>query len=157
MKHNYIKLKLPALLCIISLSASAHDFEVDGIYYNITSNENMTVEVTYRGYYLLFMVAKAYLHTFKKSRVSNARHTVGNRDGGQAAATRESTVSYARHAVANRDGGQAAASRESRASYARHAVGNRDGGQAAASRVFASLFLSAIYILNGRKVVTWIL
>lgn len=25
------------------------------------------------------------------------------------------------------------------------------------ARVFASLFLSAIYILNGRKVVTWIL
>ncbi len=35
------------LLCCIS--ASAHDFEVDGIYYNITDSEKLTVEVTYRG------------------------------------------------------------------------------------------------------------
>lgn len=37
------------LLC--SLTASAHDFEVDGIYYQILSDErdNYTVEVTYRG------------------------------------------------------------------------------------------------------------
>ena len=37
------------MLCTASLSASAHDFEVDGIYYNITSSTNLTVEVTYRG------------------------------------------------------------------------------------------------------------
>ena len=36
-----------ALLC--SATASAHDFEVDGIYYNILSEEDKTVEVTYRG------------------------------------------------------------------------------------------------------------
>ena len=36
-----------ALLCI--LTASAHDFEVDGIYYNITSSTDLTVSVTYRG------------------------------------------------------------------------------------------------------------
>ena len=35
------------LLCCMPLSA--HDFEVDGIYYNITSNAYMTVEVTYQG------------------------------------------------------------------------------------------------------------
>ncbi len=35
------------LLC--SMSVSAHDFEVDGIYYNITSSTDMTVEVTYHG------------------------------------------------------------------------------------------------------------
>ena len=51
MKHNYIKLMLPVLLCIISLSASAHSFEVDGIYYDITSNTDLTVAVTYRGSY----------------------------------------------------------------------------------------------------------
>ena len=39
---------IAALLC--SLTASAHDFEVDGIYYNITSYADLTVEVTYRGY-----------------------------------------------------------------------------------------------------------
>ena len=40
---------LAMLLC--SFSASAHDFEVDGIYYNITDSEKLTVEVTYRGSY----------------------------------------------------------------------------------------------------------
>jgi len=37
-------------LCLILLSAplSAYDFEVDGIYYNITSSTDMTVEVTYK-------------------------------------------------------------------------------------------------------------
>ena len=49
MKHNYIKLMLPVLLCIASLSASAHEFEVDGIYYNITSNTDMNVAITFRG------------------------------------------------------------------------------------------------------------
>lgn len=35
------------LLC--SISVSAHDFEADGIYYNITSSEDLTVEVTFKG------------------------------------------------------------------------------------------------------------
>ena len=35
------------LLC--GLTASAHDFEVGGIYYNITSEEDLTVKVTYQG------------------------------------------------------------------------------------------------------------
>ena len=35
------------LLC--SISASAHNFEVGGIYYNITSSPDLTVEVTYKG------------------------------------------------------------------------------------------------------------
>ena len=34
---------------ILPLLASAHDFEVDGIYYNITSSSDLTVAVTYRG------------------------------------------------------------------------------------------------------------
>ena len=37
------------LLC--SFTVSAHDFEVNGIYYNITSSTDLTVEVTYRGNY----------------------------------------------------------------------------------------------------------
>ena len=36
-------------------------------------------------------------------------------------------------------------------------IRDMNGGQTCAFIVFASLFLSAIYILNGRKVVTWIL
>ena len=37
-----------ALLCT---AVSAHDFEVDGIYYRITSSSDLTVRVTYRGNY----------------------------------------------------------------------------------------------------------
>jgi hypothetical protein len=47
-KIKSLVLAVIGLLC--SLSVSAHDFEVDGIYYNITSSTDMTVEVTYRGY-----------------------------------------------------------------------------------------------------------
>lgn len=38
-----------AALLLCSISVSAHDFEVDGIYYNITSSTDLTVEVTYQG------------------------------------------------------------------------------------------------------------
>ena len=44
------RLPLLALFVLIGSSAMwAHDFEVDGIYYNITSSEDKTVEVTYKG------------------------------------------------------------------------------------------------------------
>ena len=46
-KFKSLVLAVIGLLC--SLSVSAEDFEVDGIYYNITSSTDMTVEVTYRG------------------------------------------------------------------------------------------------------------
>ena len=35
---------------LLSLVASAHSFEADGIYYNITSYSDLTVEVTYQGF-----------------------------------------------------------------------------------------------------------
>ena len=38
-------------LFLCSVSASAEDFSVDGIYYNIIDSEKLTVEVTYRGSY----------------------------------------------------------------------------------------------------------
>ena len=38
---------IATLLC--SITASAHDFSVDGIYYDITSSTDLTVEVTYKG------------------------------------------------------------------------------------------------------------
>lgn len=38
-----------AALLLCSISVSAHDFEVDGIYYKITDAANLTVEVTFRG------------------------------------------------------------------------------------------------------------
>lgn len=38
-----------ALLLLCSIAVEAYDFEVDGIYYNITDEQNLTVEVTYSG------------------------------------------------------------------------------------------------------------
>ncbi len=47
---NKIKsLVLTAIGLLCSIGVSAHNFEVDGIYYNIISSTNKTVEVTYRG------------------------------------------------------------------------------------------------------------
>ena len=46
-KFKSLVLTVIGLLC--SISMSAHDFVVDGIYYNITSSTDMTVAVTYRG------------------------------------------------------------------------------------------------------------
>jgi len=36
-------------LFLTSIPISAHDFEVDGIYYNITNSTDKTVAVTYSG------------------------------------------------------------------------------------------------------------
>ena len=49
MKKIYLKSLLAALLLLCSTIATAHDFEVDGIYYNITSSTDKTVAVTYKG------------------------------------------------------------------------------------------------------------
>ena len=46
-KLKSLLVTLAILLCAIS--ASAHDFEVDGIYYRITDSEKLTVAVTYQG------------------------------------------------------------------------------------------------------------
>ena len=48
-KTKHWLMTIAALLC--SLAASAHDFEVGGIYYNITSSSDLTVAVTYKGDY----------------------------------------------------------------------------------------------------------
>ena len=47
MKH--LKLLFTALLLLCGSVTSAHDFEVDGIYYNIIDSYNSTVAVTYKG------------------------------------------------------------------------------------------------------------
>ena len=44
-----LNLLFTALLLLCCLTATAHDFEVGGIYYNITDATNKNVEVTYRG------------------------------------------------------------------------------------------------------------
>jgi hypothetical protein len=48
-KFKSLVLSVIGLLCCVSVSA--YDFEVDGIYYNITSSTDMAVGVTYRGKY----------------------------------------------------------------------------------------------------------
>ena len=40
------RLLLSLMLLVASLASFAHDFKVDGIYYNILSNEDLTCEVT---------------------------------------------------------------------------------------------------------------
>ena len=49
MKHNYLKHLFTALLLLCATVTTAHDFEVDGIFYNIKDSVNKTVEVTYKG------------------------------------------------------------------------------------------------------------
>ena len=50
MKH--LKHLFTALLLLCATVVAAHDFEVDGFYYNILSPEDNTVEVTFKGTYL---------------------------------------------------------------------------------------------------------
>ena len=47
MRHFYSFLLLAVLSCIAGTNAWAYDFVANGIYYNITSAEDLTVEVTY--------------------------------------------------------------------------------------------------------------
>ena len=49
MKH-IIKLTILMLALLLPATASAYDFTVNGIYYDITSSTNRTVEVTYQSY-----------------------------------------------------------------------------------------------------------
>ena len=48
MKQNILRKLMLIAVLLTSLHAFAHDFEVDGIYYNITSASDLTVEVTYK-------------------------------------------------------------------------------------------------------------
>lgn len=43
------RLLLSLMLLVASLASFAHDFEVDGIYYNVLSKAGLTCEVTYKG------------------------------------------------------------------------------------------------------------
>ena len=45
---KFLLTTIAMLLC--SVMANAHDFEVDGIFYDILSSTDLTVEVTYKGY-----------------------------------------------------------------------------------------------------------
>ena len=47
MRKQYLTFLLTVLMSMVCTTVSAHDFEVDGIYYNILTP--ITVSVTYRG------------------------------------------------------------------------------------------------------------
>ena len=51
MKQTILRKLMLIAVLLTSSHAFAHDFEVDGIYYKITSSTNMTVSVTYKGDY----------------------------------------------------------------------------------------------------------
>ena len=66
-------------------------------------------------------------------------------------------MSNARHAIGDGDGGEARAFIERINSNARHTIGDGDGGEAIATPVFASCFVTSTYWLKGRKVMSRIL
>ena len=49
MKHKTFSFLLAMFMSMVACVASAHDFEVDGIFYKITSSTDLTVSVTYKG------------------------------------------------------------------------------------------------------------
>lgn len=51
MKQYLLKTFFVALFLITATGASAHNFEVDGIYYEILSSTSKTAKVTYKGYH----------------------------------------------------------------------------------------------------------
>ena len=51
MKTKLQKLLIAIAGLLVSANAFAHDFEVGGIYYSVSSTTNLTCAVTYRGYY----------------------------------------------------------------------------------------------------------
>ena len=51
MKHSILRKLMLIAVVLTSVNAFAHNFEVGGIYYNIISTSDLTVEVTYKGSY----------------------------------------------------------------------------------------------------------
>ena len=49
MRNYYLTILLSVLMSMVSMGVSAHDFEVNEIYYKITSTTDQTVAVTYKG------------------------------------------------------------------------------------------------------------
>ena len=69
----------------------------------------------------------------------------------------ESRNADAGHTVGDGEGCQSTAAMESRNADAGHTVGDGEGCQSAAIIVFATYCVSAIFTLNGRKVMSTIL
>lgn len=103
------------------------------------------------------MVSYKALNTTKKWISFYICYGFGDGDGLQGWATIKRTVANARHGVWDCDRLQGRATIKRTAANARHGLGYGDGQQGAATIVFANRFISEIYFLNGRKVVTLIL
>lgn len=59
MKTKLLKSLLTIACLLCSIGIQAHDFEVDGVYFNITNETEKTVEVTYEGiFYYVFRSPK---------------------------------------------------------------------------------------------------
>ncbi|MBR2607272.1 MAG: leucine-rich repeat protein [Bacteroidaceae bacterium] len=77
MQKNYLKQLFVAIVVLLcSVTVSAYDFEVDGIYYNITSETDLTVEVTSRGgsytyYYRKIIMPETVTHNEKTYSVTS--------------------------------------------------------------------------------------
>ena len=48
-RHFVLKSALTLMLSMLSVSESAYNFEIDGLYYNVVSLDDLTVEVTSGG------------------------------------------------------------------------------------------------------------
>ena len=72
----------------------------------------------------MFLVVYTLLDTIKERRISNARHAIGDGDGGKAIAAIERRISNARHTIGNGDGGKAGATRERIISNVSRAIGD---------------------------------
>lgn len=55
-QRTILRSVLIAVLSLVATAATAHDFEVDGIYYN--KNDDGTVSVTFKGYHPNYYVDK---------------------------------------------------------------------------------------------------
>ena len=80
----------------------------------------------------MLLVIYTCLDTIIERTTSNARHTIGDGDGGKARATIERTTSNARHTIGDGDGGKARAQPERTTCNARHTIGDGDRGEAIA-------------------------
>ena len=92
-----------------------------------------------------------------ESSITNARHTVANGYRSQSTTIDESVLTNTCHTVGNSNWRQATTASESILTNTCHTVANGYRSQSTTVTVFASLLLSIIYILNGRKVIAWIL
>ena len=78
MKSNHLRLSLAAIITTIAIPVNAYDFKVDGLCYNILSEEKGTVEITYYDYGSNFLYVKGDLEIPKEILHENKTYTVAS-------------------------------------------------------------------------------